>query len=160
MADKVWFVHEDMRGHEIEGKPYDVAACLGATMCFGGFGPTVRELKKMIAPGGQIVIGEAFFTTHDVPDELRAYEGDCPTEMQLFNTVRAAGCEVGYYSRASRDEWGRYIFNSNRARKESLHMPYGPEREERRLRERRWQDMYLRYRQKWQGMAFMTLHPA
>jgi len=91
---------------------------------------------------------------------LREYEGDCPTETELFNIVRAADCEVGYYSRASRDEWERYVFNSNRHRKELLSMPYGPEREERRLRERRWQDMYLRYRQEWQGMAFMTIHPA
>ncbi|MCL5271112.1 MAG: hypothetical protein M1457_11330 [bacterium] len=82
-----------------------------------------------------------------------------PTEMKLCNMVRAAGCEVGYYSRSSRDEWERYIFNSNQTRKEFLNMPYGPEREEKRLKEQRWQNMYLSYRQDWQAMAFMTIHP-
>ena len=160
VTDKVEFVHGKMQEYEMGQEPFDVAACLGATFCFGGFEPAVCEMKNMIAPGGQIAIGEAIFTTHDVPQELRDYEGDCPTEMKLFNTVRAAGCEVGYYSRASRDEWERYIFNNNGHRKGFLGMPYGPEREERRLRERRWQDMYLRYRQKWQEMVFMTLHLA
>ena len=44
--------------------------------------------------------------------------------------------------------------------KEFLEMPAWPEREERRLKLHHWQDMYLRYRQQWQGMAFLTLHPA
>ena len=129
--------------------------------CFGGFEPAIPELKKMIVPGGQIVIGKAFFTTHDVPQELKDYEGDEPTETELFDMVRAAGCEVGYYARASRNEWERYIFHSHRdGMKKSLNMPDGPEQQETRRKERRWQDMYLRYRQKWQGMAFMTIHPA
>jgi len=165
-GDKVHFVHRNMREYEMHEKAFDVAACLGASMCFGGFEPTVCELKNMIARGGTIVIGEPFFTTHDVPAELKDYEGDCHTETELFDMVRAAGCEVGYYSRASQDEWERYVFNSNMRRdgnKEFLdtlrNMPNGPEREQVRAKGRRWQDMYLRYRQKWQGMAFMTIHP-
>ena len=158
LGDRVQFVRANMQEYEMKEKRFDVAACLGATFCFGGFEPAIREMKNIITPDGQIVIGEAFFTTDDVPGELRDYEGDCPTEMKLFNTVRATGCEVGYYSRASRDEWERYIFNRDRIRKGYLSMPYGPEREK--ASPRRWQDMYLRYRQKWQGMAFMTIHPA
>ena len=165
-ADKVRFVHANMREYEMHEKPFDVAACLGATMCFGGFEPTIRELRNMIAPVGTIVIGEPFFSTHDVPAELKDYEGDCHTETELFDMVRAAGCEVGYYSRGSRDEWDRYVFNSDRGRagrKEFLaavrSMPNRPEREAVRAKWHRWQDMYLRYRQKWQGMAFMTVHP-
>ncbi len=158
VTDKVRFVCGNVQEYETDEGPFDVAACLGATMGFGGFQPAIGALKKMIAPGRQIVIGEAFFTTHDVPDELKDYEGDCPTETELFDMARSAGCEVGYYARASRDEWERYIFHSHRAlMKEFLSMPDGPERE--RKRDRRWKDMYLRYRQKWQGMAFMTIHP-
>jgi hypothetical protein len=147
-----------MRDYDMEGKRFDVATCLGSSMCFGGFEPTVRELKRMIVPGGQIVIAESFFTTHDVPDELKEYEGDRVTETELFDMVRAAGCEVGYYSRASRGEWERYIFHTRKdGIRNLLSMPNGPERDK--LRPRRWQDMYLRYRQKWQRMAFMTIHP-
>ena len=158
LSDKVRFVLATMRDYEMPEKPFDVAACLGATFCFGGFEPAIREMKNMLAPGGQIVIGEAFFTTHDVPEELKDYEGDCPTETELFDMARAAGCEVGYYARASRGEWERYIFHSHRGlMTEFLAMPDGPERE--RKRDLRWKDMYLRYRQQWQGMAFMTIHP-
>jgi hypothetical protein len=68
---------------------------------------------------------------------------------------------VGYYSRATEDEWDRYIFSSRkREMVEFQALPPGPAREERRERLHRWQDMYLNYRQKWQRMAFLTLHPA
>jgi cyclopropane fatty-acyl-phospholipid synthase-like methyltransferase len=159
VTNKVQFVHRDMREYEMEEEHFDVAACLGATFCLGGFEGAIRELKKMIAPGGQIVVGEAFFTTHDVPKELKDYEGNCPTETELFDTVRAADCEVGYYARASRDEWERYIFHTHKDEiQRFVNLPKGPEREK--ASPRRWQDMYLRYRQEWQGMAFMTIHPA
>jgi len=159
VTDKVQFVCGNMREYEMDEKRFDVAACLASTGCFGGFEPAIGELKKMIASAGQIVIGEAFFTTHDVPGELKGYEGDCHTETELFDMVRAAGCEVGYYSRSSRAEWERYIFNTHKDEiKNFLNMPEGPDREK--ARPHRWQDMYLRYRQKWQGMATMTVHPA
>ena len=158
LSDKVQFVHANMQEYETNGTGFDVVACLGATFIFGGFEPAIRGMRDMIVPGGQIVIGEAIYTADNVPAELRDYEGDCPTEMKLFNAARATGCEVGYYSRASRDEWERYIFNRYRIRKEFLSMPYGPERDK--ASPRRWQDMYLRYRQNWQSMAFMVIHPA
>jgi cyclopropane fatty-acyl-phospholipid synthase-like methyltransferase len=160
VTDKVQFVCGNMRDYELGDKRFDVAACLGASMCFGGFVGTVQELKNMLSPRGSIVVAESFFSTHDVPVELKNYEGDRHTEAELFEIVRAAGCEVGYYSRASRDEWDRYIFNSRIRQahmKKFLSSQNGPEREK--LRPRRWQDMYLRYRQKWQEMALMTIHP-
>ena len=159
VSDKVQFVHSNMREHEMGEKRFDVAVCLTASRSFEGFEAAIPEMKKLIVPGGQIVMGEAFFTTHDVPDELKDYEGDEPTETELFDMVRAADCEVGYYSRASRGEWERYIFHTHRDEiQKFINMPKGPEREK--ASPRRWQDMYLHYRQKWQGMAFMTVHPA
>lgn len=70
---------------------YSVASCLGATMCFGGLEPTLRELKKIITPGGQIVIGEAIYTTHKVPDELRDYEGNCPDRDEALQHGQSRG---------------------------------------------------------------------
>jgi len=157
VSDKVEFVQSEMGKHDTDGRQWDVAVCLGSTMCFGGFDQAVHELKKRIVPTGQIVVSEGFFTTHDVPDELKEYEGDEPTETELFDMVRAAGCKVGYYSRASRGEWERYIFHTHKV-KTRRDISGGPQQEK--VVPDRWQDMYLRYRQKWQGIAIMTVHPA
>lgn len=43
-------------------------------MAFGGFEPAVREMAQMIAPGGSMALGEPFFTAHDAPEALSAYE--------------------------------------------------------------------------------------
>jgi cyclopropane fatty-acyl-phospholipid synthase-like methyltransferase len=139
---------------------FDVAACIGATMCFGGFDATLGRLREFVGEAGSLVVAEPYFTTREVPRELREYEGDELTEPELFDIARSHGLEVGYYSRATEDEWDRYIFSSRkREMVEFQALPPGPAREERRKQLHRWQDMYLDYRQKWQRMAFLTLHP-
>jgi SAM-dependent methyltransferase len=159
IASRVSFVQRDARQHHDPPGAFDVAVCLCATRCFGGLGPTLRHLGAVTKRGGALVISEPFYHSAEVPEALRAYEGDCHTEAGLFDIVRGAGLEVGYYGRASLDEWERYIFGGRKAEMgDFLRMAPGDEQEERRQRLRRWQDMYLRYRQEWQGMAFMTLH--
>ncbi|MCC7145730.1 MAG: methyltransferase domain-containing protein [Phycisphaeraceae bacterium] len=161
IADKANFVCQDVKSYELGAADFNVAACMSASMGFGGSGPTIRHLRRAIGPKGSIVVAEPFYSVPDAPNELREYEGACHTETDLFDIARAEGLEVGYYSRATRDEWDRYIFNSRKIEmQEFLQMPAGPAREERRSKLHRWQDMYLRYRQQWQGMAFLTLHPA
>ena len=155
------FVCQDVRHYDAGEPTFDVAACMSATMGFGGFRSTVLHLKHVIRAGGCIVVAEPFYSSQQVPEELREYEGDCHTELELFDIARSEGLEVGYYARATLDEWDRYIFSSRKAEMhEFLTMPAGPEREQRRAGLHRWQDMYLRYRQQCQGMAFLTLHPA
>ncbi|MGD2175976.1 MAG: class I SAM-dependent methyltransferase, partial [Candidatus Brocadiaceae bacterium] len=160
VADRARFVQLDASEYEPDEGPFDVAGCMGATMCFGGFGPTLRRMKSFVGTNGALVVAEAFFTQEDVPEELRDYEGDLHTEPELFDIARGEGLEVGYYARASEDEWCRYIFGSRRSElDEFAAMPAGAGREEHRARRHRWQDMYIRYRQKWQEMGFFTLHP-
>lgn len=160
IADKVRFVRLDAKDYEKGEAVFDVAACMGATMSFGGFAPTLRHLKSVVGTGGALVVAEAFFTEQEVREELREYEGDLHTEPELFAIARSEGLEVGYYSRASRDEWCHYIFaNRRRELKELSKLPPGVEREERRARLHRWQDIYVRYKQSWQEMGFLTLHP-
>ena len=161
IAEQVRFLQLDAKEYAGRAGVFDVAACMGATMSFGGFGPTLRHLKPLISKRGSVVLAEPYFTTQEVPEELREYEGDYHTEIELFNIARSEGLEVGYYTRASRDEWDRYIFSSRKAEMEEfITIPPGPAREERRKGLHRWQDMYLRFRQEWQGMGFFTLHQA
>lgn len=160
VSGKIEFDCMDMAQYEMADGAFDVVACMSASMGFGGFRPTIRHLRRVVSATGSLVVAEPFYSALDVPSELREYEGDCHTEMDLLNIARAEGLEIGYYSRATRDEWDRYIFSSRRSgMQELLAMPSGPAREDRRAGLHRWQDMYIRYRQHWQGMAFMTLHP-
>jgi SAM-dependent methyltransferase len=159
---KLEFLCLDAETYYPSARPCHVATCMGASFCFGGFEPTVRKLRDLVGAEGSIALAEPFFTQPEVPSELREYEGDCPTEPELFEIARGVGLEVGYYGRASQDEWDRYIFSTRRHENMDalIETPAGPAREKRRSALRRWQDMYIQYRQHWQGMAFMTLHVA
>jgi len=161
VTDRLQFLCQDMQEFDPSGSRFDVAACMGATMGFSGYRSTLVRLKELLRPGGCIAISEPFYFAQQVPDELREYEGNYHTEPALFDIARDEGLEVGYYSRATRDEWDRYIFSSRKQEMQAfLAMAPGPKREKRRAALRRWQDMYLLYRQRWQGIAFLTLHSA
>ncbi len=161
IADLLEFRCQDMKEFKAGDRDYDVAACMGATMGFGGFEATLVSLKRLIKPTSCIVVAEPFYLAKKVPGPLLEYEGQWHVETELFDIARKHGLEVGYYARAGRDEWERYIFSS---RREDMRLfattPLGPAKEEHRTRLHRWHDMYLRYRQQWQCMAFMTLHPS
>ena len=160
VADHLEFRCQDMKEFDAGDCVYDVATCMGATFGFGGFEATVVRLKRVIKPTGCIVVAEPFYLTKEVPDPLREYEGQWHVETELFDIARKHGLEVGYYARAGRDEWERYIFSSHKGEMRAFAaMPPGLVKEERRRGLHRWHDMYLRYRQHWQCMAFMTLHP-
>jgi cyclopropane fatty-acyl-phospholipid synthase-like methyltransferase len=164
---KRWGIAEQLEFHckpameyDYGAGDFDVAVCMGATMAFEGFTPTIRYLKNVIRAGGSLVIGEPFYNAIEVPKELVEYEGPFHTQEGLFEIARREGFEIGYHSRATRDEWDQYIFNSRGAElKEFLNLPAGKAREDRRVSWHHWQDMYLRYRQKWQEIGFFTLHP-
>jgi SAM-dependent methyltransferase len=159
VADRVEFRCQDMKEFGAADHVYDVATCMGATMGFGGFEATLVGLKRVIKPAGAIVVAEPFYLAKEVPAPLLEYEGQWHVDTDLFDIAHKHGLEVGYYARAGRDEWERYIFSSRREEMRLFAaMPPGPAKEERRRKLHRWHDMYLRYRQHWQCMAFMTLH--
>ena len=128
-------------------------------MIWGGFRPSIRRMKDAIHSSGKVVIAEPYYTHRDVPPELREYEGDCHTELELFDIAREEGFQVGYVDRSSREDWDRYVHNQVSTIGEIKAIPDATERQKRWAGLSRWQDMYLKYRQIYQGMAIYVLYP-
>jgi cyclopropane fatty-acyl-phospholipid synthase-like methyltransferase len=107
LLDKLKIVCQNGSDYPFEAGFFDVAACFGATFIWGGFRETVQTLKKAIRPGGQIVIGEAYWRHDQVPSDILEKE-KFPTELEIWQIARDEGLTIKTVARASETDWDRY----------------------------------------------------
>ncbi|RKN37188.1 SAM-dependent methyltransferase [Streptomyces hoynatensis] len=109
---RVAFVHGDASGHVAE-EPVGLAACVGATWIGGGLAGTVGLLRRSLAPGGLMLIGEPFWRQE--PPDQETVEGcqahardDFGTLPELVGTFGALGYDLVEMVLAGPDDWDRY----------------------------------------------------
>lgn len=98
----------DATEYDSDGCLFDLAACIGATDIFGGFEPTIAALKKVLAPGAKILIGERYWKHERVPPEFAQAWQDIRTEFDILRSIRENGFELAQISRATPEEWDAY----------------------------------------------------
>jgi len=109
---QVTFVHDDAAGY-VARAPAGIAACVGATWIGGGVAGTVRLLRRSLAPGGMMLIGEPFWR-REPPDQatVEGCDGIGRDEWQplpeLLETFGDLGCDVVEMVLADQDSWDRY----------------------------------------------------
>jgi len=145
--------------YEFEQNSFDVAVCLGASFIWGGYRRAIREMKNALVDGGKVVVGEYYYIEEKIPAQLRKFEGDLHTELELLHISRDEGFDIEFALRASRDDWDRYV-SSNW---------YGLLRwidENQTHPDHRYvidhlhkiQEMYLKYQKKYEGWAIYILN--
>ena len=113
VADRVAFVHDDASGY-VAARPAGIAACLGATWIGGGLAGTVALLRRSLAPGGLMLVGEPYWRRE--PPDQATVEG-CDTTRRdewlslpgLLASFGGLGCDVVEMVLADQDSWDRYV---------------------------------------------------
>lgn len=163
VADRVTFVHDDAAGF-VAAEPVAVACCLGATWIGGGFDGTVALLRRSLAAGGVIVVGEPYWRREPAA-EVVAGCGVGPDEEfrmlpDLLRRVGELGYDVVELVVADQEGWDRYeaaqwhnirdwlVANSDDELAAELRaeLATGPER-------------YARYRREYLGWAVVAMMP-
>ncbi|MGW6013457.1 SAM-dependent methyltransferase [Streptomyces sp. NPDC055210] len=113
VTDRVGFLHGDATGH-VADEPVGIAACVGATWIGDGVAGTVDLLRRSLAPGGIMLIGEPYWRRE--PRDRATVEG-CHAESrddyrslpELVEQFGALGCDLVEMVLADQDSWDRYV---------------------------------------------------
>ncbi|MFD0307434.1 SAM-dependent methyltransferase [Streptomyces sp. NPDC127119] len=113
VTDRVGFLHGDATGH-VADEPVGIAACVGATWIGDGVAGTVDLLRRSLAPGGIMLIGEPYWRRE--PRDRATVEGchagsrdDHRSLPELVEQFGALGCDLVEMVLADQDSWDRYV---------------------------------------------------
>ncbi len=91
---------------------FDVVSCLGATWIGGGLAGTTELMRRVLRPGGLMLVGEPFWREPPPEGAPRAL-GFEPTQLTslsgTIDRVAAAGCDLVEMVLADEDSWDRYV---------------------------------------------------
>lgn len=126
LENKINIICADASKYDFEKGAYDVASCINASMIWGGFKQTLQKMKSAIKENGTIIIGEPYYTSKEIPEELRKREGDFHTDVELLDIIHNEGYELMFIKRASLDECDNYRanFRGDLQRVALEYMPY------------------------------------
>ncbi|OAH11154.1 hypothetical protein STSP_55310 [Streptomyces jeddahensis] len=91
-----------------------IAACVGATCIGGGVPGTVELLRRSLAPGGMMLIGEPYWRREPLDQAtVEACHMSRKDEIlplpELLEHFGDLGCDVVEMVLADRDSWDRYV---------------------------------------------------
>ncbi|MFE0102224.1 SAM-dependent methyltransferase [Streptomyces sp. NPDC059009] len=169
LADRVAFVEES--GLDSARGPADVVLCLGASHALSEAEPplhsaaALRALRRLVSPGGRVVLGEGFWQRTPAPDELAHMWPDAHAGQHIFlgdlvDEAVAAGFRPLWVETASGAEWEEFESGYRADAEEWLAAhPDHPLAAETRARVDTQRSSWLRGYRDVLGIAYLTLVP-
>jgi ubiquinone/menaquinone biosynthesis C-methylase UbiE len=93
------------------GNRFDVVLCVGASHVFGGLSGMLTALRRHLAPGGRVIVGDTIWDVPPSPGTLEVLEADAddfPDAAGLLAAAREQGLEPSYGHISSLAEWDEY----------------------------------------------------
>lgn len=108
--------------------PFDLAACIASSHALAGFPAALGRLHELVAPGGQVLLGEGYWRREPSRVYLEALGGATADELADYGGLFAAAQEAGltplWSCVASERDWDRYewtqVLNAERHGAEPL----------------------------------------
>lgn len=93
------------------GGPFDAVLCVGASHAFGGTVATLEAVRRLVRPGGRVLLGDTVWEaapTAAAQEALGAGPDDFADLAGLVAQVRSAGFEPGHGHVSTLAEWDDY----------------------------------------------------
>jgi SAM-dependent methyltransferase len=159
-AHRIEIICGSAADYRFEPGAFDLAASIGTSFIWGGFGPALLAMRPAIQPAGKLLVGEPYWQHTLAPPELAQHEQSIHTEFELLQQAQQAGFDVEFVVRASKDDWDRYEASNWRG---LLHWieehPQHPERQQVINHLHASQEEYTRYGREFFGWAIYLLNP-
>ncbi|HEX7157114.1 MAG TPA: class I SAM-dependent methyltransferase [Burkholderiaceae bacterium] len=149
ILDRLTLVRQAAEEYVAALQPVDAILCFGGSQAVGGFDGLIAVARRMLAPRGQLLIGDGFWQQPPAPaylallgataDELTDHAGNA-------TRLRQAGFKVLATAAASTDEWDDYEARYCRAKTRwALAHPEDPDSAGLLEQAQTWHDGYLRW---------------
>jgi SAM-dependent methyltransferase len=117
LADRVELAEES--GYDTARGPADLVLCLGASHALSDAAPprhtaeALARLRRLVTPGGRVLLGEAFWARTPTAGELGAmwpdaHAGEHHDLAGLVDVATAAGFRPEWIETANADEWDEF----------------------------------------------------
>lgn len=169
LSGRVTFVKESAIG--TSRRPADLVLCLGASHALSDAEPpkhtegALRALRRLVTPGGRVLLGESFWQRPPAAAELAAMwpgttAGELPDLAGLADLAVDAGFRPGWIETANLDEWEEFESGYQADEEEWLaaHRDH-PLAGETRARVDEHRSYWLRGYRGILGLAYLTLVP-
>ncbi|MGW5862511.1 SAM-dependent methyltransferase [Streptomyces sp. NPDC055239] len=169
LAERVSFVEESAT--DTTRGPADLVLCLGSSHALSSAEPpghtaaALRELRRLVSPGGRVVLGEGFWQRTPTPAELAGMWPDAHAGEHLFlgdlvDAAIAGGFRPLWVETASTQEWEEFESGYRTDVEEWLAThPDHPLAAETREKTDRQRNSWLRGYREVLGLAYLTLMP-
>jgi len=160
LAERVEVVEGDAQAYVVEPESVDAALCLGASFVWHDLDGTLAALAPAVRPGGYVVVGEPFWRSWPLPDDVEGL-GYLPLR-ETVGRFEAAGLPLVSLIASSEDDWDAYESLHWHALEEWLaENRSDPDAPDIRDRHERARDDYLRFERALLGWAiFVARKPA
>lgn len=169
LAGRVRFLRES--AVDTVRAPADLVLCLGASHALSAARPpehtaaALRALRRLVTPGGRVLLGEGFWQRPPAPEELAAMWPDASASefhdlADLVDLAIATGFRPGWIETANSDEWDDFesAYQSDVEEWLAAH-PDHPLAKETRDGADRHRGRWLRGYRGLMGLAYLTLVP-
>lgn len=149
VASSLTLIEGDASALALEAGSFTLGICVGAAHALGGYRETLRGLRRLVRPGGHVLVGQGFWKRVPDPEYLERL-GATRDEMTTHEGNIEAGAAEGLTGRGawlSRDQdWDRYedLYADTIERHVAAH-PEDPDAPAMLERIRRWRETYLRW---------------
>lgn len=147
---------------ELDHEDFDAGLCIGSTHAFGmgesAFPNTIREMTRLVKPGGQILIGEGYWKQPPSPEYLERIGepvGIYRNHAENIVFAEEKGLIPLYALTSNADEWDHFEWTHRmRIEKAASESPDDPALLQKLKRSRQWRDGYLRWGRDTMGFGF------
>ncbi len=92
--------------------PFDLAVCIASSHALGGFPVALERLRELVAPGGQVLLGEGYWRRPPGSEYLEALGQASADELAGYGGLLEAADNAGLIALwscvASERDWDRY----------------------------------------------------
>ncbi|MGW7434573.1 SAM-dependent methyltransferase [Streptomyces sp. NPDC054849] len=107
LVDERLILHRQEAADFVSPQPFDLVISVGATHAFGGLLPTLAAARRLLAPGGRVLIGESFWDRDPSPAAIEAF-GDLADLATTVDHVVADGWTPVHGHVSTRSELDAY----------------------------------------------------